>query len=403
MVAEDRGSQLAAVTVALLALCWMSVCLRCYTMGFLLKRFFVEDWLAIVTLMIYTAYSTFCLLGVHYGLGAHVSDVPLADRPNALFYKWTGQVLYVILAALVKFIAGLLLIRLCSGKRWQRITLWTLLWVSGVYSVFYVFIVIFQCQPVQFYWYRYDPNSPDTGRCNGHLLATIPTYISFVISVVSDWILALIPVSIVWNAKMDRRSKVSVSCVLALGSIASMATIARIPYARQLLADPDYLYNFTDLAIWSTVEVGLGLTASSLATLKPLFRKLRILANTRNGSRPTPRYQSHPSSSRLRASQMFHSTTRNSNKLRKSLGGSPRMGDWNRIDSKIHVPAESYEMSLATESSSVRTTITASPPPEEQTLTPPPPSHQHPSYRRTSVSFRISHVDLEDMTPENMV
>lgn len=64
-----------------------------------------------------------------------------------------------------------------------------------------------------------------------------------------------------------------------------MATVARIPYAKQLLSNPDYLYNFTDLAIWSTVEIGLALSASSLATLKPLFRKLNILVSTRNGSR----------------------------------------------------------------------------------------------------------------------
>lgn len=34
------------------------------------------------------------------------------------------------------------------------------------------------------------------------------------------------------------------------------------------------LYTFTDLAIWSTVENGLGLTASSIATLRPLFKGL---------------------------------------------------------------------------------------------------------------------------------
>jgi len=68
---------------------------------------------------------------------------------------------------------------------------------------------------------------------------------------------------------------------------ASLATAARIPYAKQLLSNPDYLYNFTDLAIWSTVEISLGLSASSLATLKPLFRKLKILAFTTKNMTPS--------------------------------------------------------------------------------------------------------------------
>ena len=41
-----------------------------------------------------------------------------------------------------------------------------------------------------------------------------------------------------------------------MSSSASIATIARIPFAKQLLSNPDYLYNFTDLANWSTGEPG---------------------------------------------------------------------------------------------------------------------------------------------------
>ncbi|KAI1871818.1 hypothetical protein JX265_005804 [Neoarthrinium moseri] len=411
---DDRGPQLAAVTVVLLALCWVSVSLRCYTMGFLLRRFYTEDWLAIFALIIYTAYSVFCLLGVRYGLGAHVSDVPLEDHPKALFYKWAGQVVYVIMAALVKFIAGLLLLRLCVGKRWQCITLWTLMIVSAVYTLFYVFIVIFQCQPVEFYWYRYDLSQPVTGKCNGKLLATIPTYISFVISVVSDWILALLPISIVWNAKMDKRSKISVSCVLALGSIASMATIARIPYAKQLLSNPDYLYNFTDLAIWSTVEIGLGLTASSLATLKPLFRKLKIIVVTKSGSHYTgtlPQYRSRASHSRGVSGSSHFQSPKNARKLQKSPPlRNEKLDAWRsshpmRTFSQDTNP---YEVSLATETGSVSTTITARASTDENhgapPLSPPPPLHhrQH-SYRSTSVSYQVSHVGVTGMESSNMI
>lgn len=56
---------------------------------------------------------------------------------------------------------------------------------------------------------------------------------------------------------------------------ASVASIVRIPYASDFLVSPDYLYTFTDLGIWSTVEIGAGLSASCLATLKPLLRRIR--------------------------------------------------------------------------------------------------------------------------------
>jgi hypothetical protein len=54
-------------------------------------------------------------------------------------------------------------------------------------------------------------------------------------------------------------------------SSGSTATIIRIPYIKQL-AQNDFLYSTTDVAIWSTVEPGIGITAAAMATLRPLFR-----------------------------------------------------------------------------------------------------------------------------------
>ncbi len=50
-MADDRGPVLQAVLIAGLVLCVVSTCLRFYTMGVLLKRFYLEDWLAVVSLV----------------------------------------------------------------------------------------------------------------------------------------------------------------------------------------------------------------------------------------------------------------------------------------------------------------------------------------------------------------
>lgn len=78
---------------------------------------------------------------------------------------------------------------------------------------------------------------------------------------------------------------------------ASAAVIVRIPYLHTY-KDPDFLCKFlmcliwdpfvethhtdqqstdatTDISIWSNVEAGLGITAGSLVTLRPLFRWFR--------------------------------------------------------------------------------------------------------------------------------
>lgn len=46
-----------------------------------------------------------------------------------------------------------------------------------------------------------------------------------------------------------------------------------------MLENPDYLWTTTNLGIWSTLEIGIALTASSLATLKPLMKRIRLFSN----------------------------------------------------------------------------------------------------------------------------
>lgn len=53
---------------------------------------------------------------------------------------------------------------------------------------------------------------------------------------------------------------------------ASSATIVRFPYLYSLTDISDFLYSTSDVAIWSTIETGLGITAAGVATLRPLLK-----------------------------------------------------------------------------------------------------------------------------------
>jgi hypothetical protein len=54
-----------------------------------------------------------------------------------------------------------------------------------------------------------------------------------------------------------------------------------------MLDNPDYLYTSTDLGIWSTLEIGVALTASSLGTLRPLMRRISLFHSSTGGTRFT--------------------------------------------------------------------------------------------------------------------
>lgn len=46
---DGRGTELAAISIAMAAVSVLAVALRSYTMSTILKRFVIEDWLAVLT------------------------------------------------------------------------------------------------------------------------------------------------------------------------------------------------------------------------------------------------------------------------------------------------------------------------------------------------------------------
>ncbi|KAI8634540.1 hypothetical protein F5Y19DRAFT_408963 [Xylariaceae sp. FL1651] len=286
MAAIDRGTELAAVTAVFLGLASVAVFLRCYVRLFVLKLFRVEDWLAISTLASSVAYTVFVLMSIEYGAGKHTNAVPIENIPKVLEMRWAGEITYVVTSMFLKFTIGIFLLRICS-RRWHKVTIWMVLAGCLVFNLFYVFVAAFQCHPVAYFWQRYT-NPTMTGSCLSKGLISSSTYAAAAVNASADWALGLLPIALVWNLDLGKRQKISVAGILAVGSVASTATIVRIFYVWQLTQDDDILYSFTDLAIWSTVENGLGLTASSIATLRPLFKSFLDVATQHRLSSPWP-------------------------------------------------------------------------------------------------------------------
>ncbi|KIM94218.1 hypothetical protein OIDMADRAFT_184569 [Oidiodendron maius Zn] len=93
-----------------------------------------------------------------------------------------------------------------------------------------------------------------------------------VVSFIIDCVLGLVPIVMFWNLQMGRRTKVSLAALLALGLLAGVATLLRIPYL--VLLQEDAMYEAVDIHIWSTVETGLGIFAASASMLRPLYRSI---------------------------------------------------------------------------------------------------------------------------------
>lgn len=119
--------------------------------------------------------------------------------------------------------------------KWHRVTLWVIIVVTVVSTIFVEFYVLLQCRPIAATW----------GEVKGTCLpSTITVSITFIISafnLITDVTTALLPFLMLRNVQMNKKNKVAIIGILSLGVLASIATIARLPFAQAYFATTNYL------------------------------------------------------------------------------------------------------------------------------------------------------------------
>ncbi|RDW89746.1 hypothetical protein BP6252_01778 [Coleophoma cylindrospora] len=265
---RDKGPAVLGVAGLFLTLSTIAIILRTYCRIVVVRNFGYDDYFAVIAWVFFVFFCTFAITGVHHGTGQHASALPPAEIPVGLKWWWACEPVYVLANMSLKLSIGIFLLRIAVART-HRLIIYTVIVVSEVYGAAYFLLFCLQCIPSKYFWTQYTGGS---GSCMNTKIIIDATYVYSAISCWADWTLGVIPVFLVWNLQMNSRTKLSVGCILAVGAVASTATIIRIPYVKNLGDVADFLYATTGVAIWSTSETGIGITASCVATLRPLFR-----------------------------------------------------------------------------------------------------------------------------------
>lgn len=125
-----------------------------------------------------------------------------------------------------------------------------------------------ECTPPAYFW--------DKGIVNGYCMDTkiivILMFLYSTSSLLSDATFAVFPMFLMRGLQMDKRTKYALIPILGLGWIASIAVLIRFAFLTSL-GSQDITYDALTIAILSSIEQGLAITAGNLATLRPLFKR----------------------------------------------------------------------------------------------------------------------------------
>jgi hypothetical protein len=103
------------------------------------------------------------------------------------------------------------------------------------------------------------------------------TYVYGAVAAATDVGFGLLLAALIWKLNVERRTKLLIAPLLGMACIASYAALVRMPYIENFRS-PDFLFDTVDIALWSTVEVGVSVVAANLATLRPLVQHVSTQA-----------------------------------------------------------------------------------------------------------------------------
>ncbi|KAI1761439.1 hypothetical protein GGR53DRAFT_28097 [Hypoxylon sp. FL1150] len=283
---DSNGSALVVTAVIMLTFSWLSVALRSFVRAKLTNGFQWDDWVMLAAQANFTVSCALILQGVQEGLGRHDLSLDQHHEIQALMYQALATATYVSNMWLIKLSIGIFLLRLASQKVYQYILYGSIVIVT-IWSLVLFFWNIFQCSPVAAQWdYTILQNEP-TAHCVSADEVVNAAYALSVMTILTDWLYALLPIPMVWGVKMTTQAKLTVVVILGLGVFASIATLVRLKFLADLTDLADILHAGTDAMVWTLVEPGVAIVASSLVTIRPLLRLWKINGFGSSG-------QSHP-------------------------------------------------------------------------------------------------------------
>ncbi|KAF9690840.1 hypothetical protein EKO04_011120 [Ascochyta lentis] len=136
--------------------------------------------------------------------------------------------------------------------------------------------LIFQCTPVAAAWdvrLRAPPFGTGNATCfSREAFRTIGLF-NGVVNILTDFLLALLPIPLIWTLPMTIRSRLSLIVILGLGIFAALAGIMRqMSLARTFADEEPWIHD--SYAIWNFIELDTGIIAASLPATKPLLSRL---------------------------------------------------------------------------------------------------------------------------------
>ncbi|KAL9000871.1 MAG: hypothetical protein Q9169_000626 [Polycauliona sp. 2 TL-2023] len=288
---ENLGPTIIIINIIVLTASTLIVILRTFTRLSLTKNFGWDDAVMVLTQVINACGMGFVGAEVSNGLGRKRYYLAPGSYKKFLKYDYLDWAQVFLTLMLSKISICLFLLRLSSFRK-IRLGLHAMNVFLIISHIPLTFIFIFQCSPVSKYWRN--PNE-GSGTCYSKDTVAHIIIVQGVFSIVSDFVLALFPILLLWNVQLSKRTKLGLCMLMGLGVITAGICIGRTALSGQVKS-MDVSWAGVPNALCRVFEINLGIIAACMPIMKPFIRYVKARATGqdphdilyRTRSLPTP-------------------------------------------------------------------------------------------------------------------
>ncbi|KAJ5359939.1 hypothetical protein N7517_009130 [Penicillium concentricum] len=257
---ENRNAEDTAAVVTVCALAILTIIFRLFVRLYMQgAKLEADDWLIGITAIPLIALLASSILvytsGGTYGFGLHIWSILFAYL-----------IVYLVELLLIK-VSILMFYRRIFGMNWM---IWATLFISYGWCMGSMIAALCACDPIPFFWTEITDPKSGSYRYNFYYY-----YIgNATANVVTDVLILLVPMPIVWKLQMRTTQKIGVCAVLLLGGFVCVASGIRIHYLTYLRGNVDITWALGSVSVWSTVEPCVGIICACLPVLQPFVRSM---------------------------------------------------------------------------------------------------------------------------------
>ncbi|KAF2233432.1 hypothetical protein EV356DRAFT_568080 [Viridothelium virens] len=241
------------------------VILRLTTRIWIVKKVGWDDYTIVLATCGHIIGMALVICELQYGFGLHRQYISPADFSIFQKYSYVEWIQTFQTLMFNKLSVCFFLLRLPVDTRLIRPIQWTI-GALIISNAVLTFLWIFQCWPVPAAWITSKPATCFTFAQLQRIIIS-----QAIISIISDFILALFPILLLWNVQISRRTKIGLCSLMALGlCTAGLCMVRTILNWENENEDPTW----ESVPNWAfrSWEVTVGITAACIPAMRPGYR-----------------------------------------------------------------------------------------------------------------------------------